>query len=142
MMTETTCDWTVERLPWWVNGTLEEAEAQRVEAHLAECAACRDELAATRGALALYGAHLPIEALLELVERETGDGEAGERETGGSGRAAGGPEPSREAVLSSEAVAAHLGHCPACREQLALLRDPIAIVGCRDKKPRNSIDRS
>lgn len=116
-MTKTTCDWTVERLPWWVNGTLEEAEAQRVEAHLAECAACRDELEATRGALALYGAHLPIEALLELVEAETG-----EREAGGSSHAAGG------AVLSSEAVAAHLGHCPPCREQLALLRESRAAV--------------
>lgn len=118
-MTKTTCDWTVERLPWWVNGTLEAAEAQRVEAHLAECATCRDELAATRGALALYGAHLPIEALLDLVEGEAIEGEAGEREAGGSGRGA---------ALSSEAVAAHLGHCPSCREQLALLRESRAAV--------------
>lgn len=117
-MTKTTCDWTVERLPWWVNGTLEEAEAQRVEAHLAECAACRDELAATRGALALYGAHLPIEALLDLVEGEVGE----------SRRTAGGAELLPKAVLSSEAVAAHLGHCPACREQLALLRESRAAV--------------
>lgn len=118
-MTKTTCDWTVERLPWWVNGTLEEAEAQRVEAHLVECATCRDELAATRGALALYGAHLPIEALLDLVEGEAVEGEAGESEAGRS---------CRGAVLSSEAVAAHLGHCPPCREQLALLRESRAAV--------------
>jgi anti-sigma factor RsiW len=33
-------------LPWYVNGTLEADEAALVEAHLAECAECRADLAA------------------------------------------------------------------------------------------------
>ena len=33
-------------LPWYVNGTLEADEAAMVEAHLAECAECRADLAA------------------------------------------------------------------------------------------------
>jgi len=35
-------------LPWYANGTLDEDEAIAVEAHIAECAECRDGLAAER----------------------------------------------------------------------------------------------
>src|SRR4051812_531011 len=38
----------LELLPWYVNGTLETAERQTVEGHLAGCARCRGELAAAR----------------------------------------------------------------------------------------------
>lgn len=37
-----------ELLPWYINGTLDSTERQEVEAHLAVCAACRDELARCR----------------------------------------------------------------------------------------------
>lgn len=36
-------------LPWYINGTLDTAESAMVEAHLAECADCRTELAVERG---------------------------------------------------------------------------------------------
>jgi anti-sigma factor RsiW len=47
-------------LPWYVNGTLEAAEAAMVEAHLAECAECRNDLAAER-VLAREVAALPLD---------------------------------------------------------------------------------
>ena len=49
-----------ELLPWFVNGTLETDEAERVEAHLATCAECRGELAAERQ-LAEGIANLPVD---------------------------------------------------------------------------------
>lgn len=111
-MTKTSCDWIVERLPWWANDTLEEGEAERVAAHLDECAACRAELAATRQAMALYGAHLPVETLLDLA-------------AGGVGAAdEGGPVGG----VSRATIQAHLGHCAACREELSLLRESRAAV--------------
>lgn len=36
-------------LPWYTNGTLEDGERRAVEAHLAACSRCREELAACRG---------------------------------------------------------------------------------------------
>lgn len=38
-----------ELLPWYANGTLEGDERARVERHLAECEACRTEIAFLRG---------------------------------------------------------------------------------------------
>jgi anti-sigma factor RsiW len=43
-------------LPWHVNGTLEPGETALVEAHLAECAECRMEVAANRALRELYAA--------------------------------------------------------------------------------------
>jgi len=47
-------------LPWYVNGTLEADEAAMVEAHLAECAECRADLAAEQ-ALSREVAALPLD---------------------------------------------------------------------------------
>jgi anti-sigma factor RsiW len=47
-------------LPWYVNGTLEADDAAMVEAHLAECAECRADLAAEQ-VLAREVAALPID---------------------------------------------------------------------------------
>lgn len=51
---------TQQLLPWYVNGTLEADEAAMVEAHLAECAECRSDLAAER-VLAREVAALPLD---------------------------------------------------------------------------------
>ncbi len=47
-------------LPWYVNGTLDAGETAMVDAHLAECAECRADLAAER-VLAREVAALPID---------------------------------------------------------------------------------
>jgi len=46
-------------LPWRVNGTLESGDATVFEAHLAECAECRDDLAANLTLRELY-AEMPV----------------------------------------------------------------------------------
>jgi len=62
-------------LPWYVNGTLETDEVAAVEAHLAECAECRADLAAEQ-ALSREVAALPIDvehawsALSERIDAE------------------------------------------------------------------------
>ncbi len=52
-----------ELLPWYVNGSLSEADRQRVDAHLRACAACTDELAAQRR---IYGA-MSMDAEIERM---------------------------------------------------------------------------
>ena len=44
-----------EMLPWYANGSLLEADAQRLQAHLRECAACREDLAWQRRLLETEG---------------------------------------------------------------------------------------
>jgi anti-sigma factor RsiW len=53
-------DQVQQLLPWYVNGTLEAGEIATVEAHLAECAECRADLAAEQ-VLARDIAALPID---------------------------------------------------------------------------------
>lgn len=52
-------DTVQELLPWYVNGTLDAGEIARVEAHLQDCAECREELAFDRR-LAQGVAMLPL----------------------------------------------------------------------------------
>jgi anti-sigma factor RsiW len=47
-------------LPWYVNGTLEPEETAMVEAHLAGCGECRQELAAERALRDLYADTPPL----------------------------------------------------------------------------------
>jgi hypothetical protein len=70
-----------ELLPWLVNGTLDPGEAERIEAHLAECAECRTELEAERK-LAAAVASTPLdcdsgwESMQRRMEGEVSAGSA------------------------------------------------------------------
>jgi anti-sigma factor RsiW len=78
-------------LPWYANGSLEGAEREAVRAHLADCEACRDELAHCRDlAVAVQTAPAPAwapssEHLARLLERidalEAGAGKRGWRQS-------------------------------------------------------------
>jgi anti-sigma factor RsiW len=72
-----------ELLPWWVNGTLEEAEAAEVAEHLETCAPCREEEGRCRRLGALVAAAEEIapvphpthlERLLSTIAEEEGGG--------------------------------------------------------------------
>jgi anti-sigma factor RsiW len=61
-------------LPWYVNETLAESERQRVDAHLGDCTACRDDLAAQQRiceAIAAQPAldYMPVASLKRLQTR-------------------------------------------------------------------------
>ena len=50
---------TQELLPWYVNRTLQDAEMQEVETHLAACTACRNDVARCKALAASLGAREP-----------------------------------------------------------------------------------
>lgn len=54
----------MERLPWYLNGTLDEAETAEIEALLAASAESRAEWAETQAAARIYGHRLPSEVLV------------------------------------------------------------------------------
>ncbi|HEY2465680.1 MAG TPA: zf-HC2 domain-containing protein [Steroidobacteraceae bacterium] len=61
-------------LPWYVNETLAETDRRRIEAHVGECAACRDDLAAQQRiceAMAAQPAldYMPVASLKRLQDR-------------------------------------------------------------------------
>ena len=58
-------------LPWRANGTLEPGEAALLEAHLAECEECREDLAASLAMRRLYAA-MPVDGLPEHAARLPG----------------------------------------------------------------------
>jgi len=53
----------LELLPWFVNGTLGGSDLARVEAHLQECGACREEEALQRRVCAALAADSPVQQL-------------------------------------------------------------------------------
>jgi len=58
-------------LPWRVNGTLEPGEAALLEAHLADCEECREDLSASLAMRRLYAA-MPVEDMPERTVRLAG----------------------------------------------------------------------
>jgi anti-sigma factor RsiW len=93
-----TCDESIERLPWFLNGTLEEGERDEVHRHLATCEACRTALKDTREAWAVFDQHLPSETLVALAYGET--------------------PPGGDSALAER----HLATCPQCAAELELAR--------------------
>ena len=64
-------------IPWYVNGSIGERERRRVDAHLAQCAHCRDELTREQWVQRNMTAetaveHLPADSLKRLQARLDG----------------------------------------------------------------------
>lgn len=92
------CGDVAELLPVYLNRSLEAADARRVEAHLASCAACRREERDTRTAWALFEGHLPVELLLDYAMAQ--------------------PMSSGRRKL----VESHLAVCARCSEEVTMVR--------------------
>lgn len=92
------CDESIERLPWALNGTLEEGEHDEVRRHLATCPQCRAALDDTREAWTIFDQHLPGETLVALAYGEAPQG--------------------TDAALAER----HLDSCPQCAADLELAR--------------------
>jgi hypothetical protein len=92
------CAEVTERLPWWLNRTLAEAERAAVARHLEQCEACRRELDDTAAFLEQVEAHPAPQVLTDYVF----GGENTEREHKG--------------------IRSHLEQCARCREEVELAR--------------------
>lgn len=91
------CDDAIERLPWLLNGTLEEEVRRQVLEHLEGCERCRAALGESRDAWRIYAAHIPTE---DLVAHAWG-------------------EPTG---TDSELLADHLAACAQCSAELEMVR--------------------
>jgi anti-sigma factor RsiW len=108
------CQEAIERLPWWLNGSLESPERKEVGEHLEGCAACREALGETRLAWEIYDQHIPAEALVAYA----------------------GGEP---LVGDSALYERHLANCPQCAAELEMARasfllgehDEVAVMPLR-----------
>ncbi|HEX4953292.1 MAG TPA: zf-HC2 domain-containing protein [Thermoanaerobaculia bacterium] len=96
------CPEILERLPWYLNGTLDPREKDEVTSHLASCAECRRELEELRLAAEIYRAEMPPAAVIDHV--------LGTRDSG----------------LDPELVARLVGSTPRYQEEVALLRRSLA----------------
>ena len=63
----TTCDTIRERLPWYVNASLESDEMVEIAEHLATCSACQADLAAT------VRLSFDVEGLFERMPKPSSD---------------------------------------------------------------------
>jgi len=93
-----TCEQSIERLPWLLNGTLEEDEKQAVRSHLETCAACREAAAQTRDAGRIFAAHPPAAAWVAWVFGGEAEG------------------------FDRDLLARHLESCPSCAVEVELAR--------------------
>jgi hypothetical protein len=93
-----TCDESIERLPWLLNGTLEAGEHDEIRRHLATCERCRAALNDTREAWEIFDQHLPSQALVALAYGETPEGN------------------------DPDLAERHLASCPRCAAELELAR--------------------
>jgi len=93
------CEQVSERLPWWLNGTLDPEETRAVETHLEGCEGCRRDLADTKFAAALFSRHLPPGVLVDY----------------GFGRPVAG--------IDAATIEEHLASCPRCATELELARE-------------------
>jgi Putative zinc-finger len=93
-----TCDQSIELLPWLLNGTLEAEELAEVRRHLATCDRCREALAETQMAGALFSQHIPGPDLVSLAWGE------------------------RPAGIDPALAESHLASCPQCAAELELVR--------------------
>lgn len=96
---EVLCQEAIELLPWLLNGTLEASEAQRVRAHLDSCRSCPNDLGETRWAAAVFGSHVPAEALVSLAWDRPAEG------------------------VDLDLARRHIKSCDACAEELSLVRE-------------------
>ncbi len=98
-----TCDQAIERLPWYLNGTLEPVELAEVRQHLETCESCRTALAETGQTWAVFAhqdssRHLSAQDLVTLAWGETAAG------------------------MDSATAEAHLDSCAECAAQLEMAR--------------------
>ncbi len=112
-MGDVDCREIEERLPWYLHESLAAAERAEVEAHLAGCARCREALAATRAASALFASHLPVAAIADYALGLPVEG------------------------LAREVVEGHLAHCAECREEVALVESERAAPAPATPGARN-----
>ncbi len=114
----TACERTAELLPWYLNGTLTEEEANEVRRHLSECDRCRAEQRATAEVGAFFDSHPSPEDLISHLLGEAGKG------------------------LSRERIERHVSECAECREELRLLGEGIPTAGPEAEQRRGPVEES
>jgi hypothetical protein len=102
-------------LPWYVNGSIGEQDGQRVDAHLAECADCRNDLAQEQRVYRAMTAetaveYMPAASLKRLQARLDGSGaaEAANRSANGAADARFGAAPGRRSMPWPRLMAASI----------------------------------
>ncbi|MEZ5314132.1 MAG: zf-HC2 domain-containing protein [Thermoanaerobaculia bacterium] len=104
-MADFDCRAVEERLPWYLHGGLVPEEQRSIARHLESCPACREALAATGEASALFAAHPPAEFLVDY--------------------AFGLEIPAAERTT----LELHLAHCAECRDELDGVASRPSAVG-------------